>query len=103
MEFHINIPDEKLNIKIDDLDEQGKFLYTVMSGKKKKITNSSLLWITLKYPLITLKVIALIHCHAFLLWLKRVPHHEKTSNPHLQKEVYRVWNKENRDLKKTSV
>jgi len=89
MDFHIGVPNEKLNIKIDDFDAQGKFLYTVMSGSKKKMTNSSLFWATLKYPLVTLQVIFLIHFHALWLWLKGVSYHEKTSNPHLQKEVYR--------------
>ena len=103
MDFNIAIPDEKLNIKIDDFDAKGKFLYTVMSGKRKPITNSRLFWITLKFPFITLKVIFLIHFHAFLLWLKRVPFHEKTSNPHLQKEVYRAWNKGNKKLDSTYV
>lgn len=89
MDFQLSVPDQTLNIKIDDFDEQGKFLYTVMSGTSKALTNRQLFWMTLKYPLVTLKVILLIHWHALLLWLKNVPYDEKTSNPHLQKEVYR--------------
>jgi DUF1365 family protein len=93
LDFELNIPGEKLNIKIDDFDKDGKFLYTVMSGERIAMTNSNLLWATLKYPLVTLKVILLIHFHALRLWLKKVPHHAKESNSHLQKEVYRAWNK----------
>lgn len=97
MDFEINIPNETLNIKIDDFDVNGKFLYTVMSGPRKELTNRNLFWATLKYPLVTLKVIFLIHFHALLLWFKRVPYYEKTSNPHLQKEVCRAWNKGNKN------
>lgn len=101
MDFRIDVPGEELNIKIDDSDADGKFLYTVMSGKKRMMTNSSLFWVTLKNPLVTLKVIFFIHFHALLLWLKRIPFYEKTSNPHLQKEVYRVWNKGDKNVKST--
>ncbi|MBF0504753.1 MAG: DUF1365 domain-containing protein [Candidatus Omnitrophica bacterium] len=93
MDFRLKVPNENLDIKIDDSDTQGKFLFTVMSGQARKITNGNLLWCTIKYPLITLKVIFLIHWHALLLWLKKVPYHEKTSNSDLQKGVYRVWSK----------
>jgi len=93
MDFKLRIPDDKLDMKIDDSDENGKFLYTVMSGQSQKITNGRLFWLTVKYPFVTFKVIFLIHFHALLLWLKKVPFFEKTSNPHLQKEVYRVWSK----------
>jgi DUF1365 family protein len=42
-----------------------------------------------KYPLVTLKVILLIHWHALRLWLKRVPFYRKTENVALQREVLR--------------
>ncbi len=90
MDFELNVPSEHLDIKIDDFDEQGKFLYTVMSGKRRELTNGNLLLLTLKYPLITLKVIFLIHFHALRLWLKKVPFYEKTSDQHLQKDMYRA-------------
>jgi DUF1365 family protein len=96
MDFQLSVPDQTLNIKIDDFDEQGKFLYTVMSGKSKALTNSQLFWMTLKYPLVTLKVIVLIHWHALMLWFKKVPFEEKTSNLDLQKEVYRGTNTGNK-------
>jgi DUF1365 family protein len=43
----------------------------------------------LKYPLITLRVIALIHWHALLLWCKRVPWFAKSARAVDQKSLYR--------------
>ncbi len=91
MEFKLPIPDEKLNIHIDDFDADGKLLYATMTGRRKALNTGNLLLYTLKFPFVTVKVIGLIHFHAFLLWLKRVPHVNKEENPHYQREVYRVW------------
>jgi len=44
----------------------------------------------LKYPLVTLKIITLIHWEAFRLWLKGIPHRLKESDPHLQKGVFKA-------------
>ena len=41
------------------------------------------------YPLLTLKVIGLIHWHALKLWLRGVPWYRKADSPHLQREVLR--------------
>jgi hypothetical protein len=44
---------------------------------------------TLKYPLVTLRVIGLIHWHALRLWAKRLPFFRKADRPDLQRGVYR--------------
>lgn len=93
LDFKLAIPDEGLNICIDTSKNQKKVILTTMMGKRRELTNKGLLWMTVKFPFITLKVISLIHWHAFLLWMKKLPHEEKTSNMHLQKGVHRVWNK----------
>jgi DUF1365 family protein len=93
LDFRLTVPDNRVNIGIDTSKNGEKIILTTMIGEKKELTNGNLLWLTIKFPFVTLKVIALIHWHAFMLWLKRIPHEEKTSNPHLQKEVRRAWNK----------
>ena len=92
MDFQIRIPGEQLNICIDDMKNGEKFLFTSMQGPRKELSTKNLLRYSLQVPFVTLKVILLIHLHAGILhFLKRVPHHPKEKNPHLQKEVLRAW------------
>jgi len=42
-----------------------------------------------EYPLLSLKIIALIHWHAFLLWLRRVPFLRKSDRTEVQLDVMR--------------
>jgi hypothetical protein len=48
-----------------------------------------LAWFSLKYPLLTLRVITLIHWHALLLWLKRVPLFPKAARAADQRDLRR--------------
>jgi len=88
-DFRLKIPGDKLDIKIDDRDGGEKVLITTLMGKRAELTNRNLGWFTVLYPLVTLKVIFLIHWHALRLWLKRVPFHRKAANLPLQQEVLR--------------
>ncbi len=88
-DFKLKIPVEKLAIKVDDLDGDEKVLITTLTGKRAELTNQNLLWLTIKFPLVTLKVIFLIHWHALRLWLKRIPFYRKAANAPLQREVLR--------------
>jgi len=91
-EFDLNIPGEKLKIKIDDYDKDGKrFFISTLNGIRKPLTDANLLLYFISFPLITIKVITLIHWQAFKLWLKKIPFHKKNSNSELQKEVYRPY------------
>ena len=90
-DFSLHIPNEKLNIRIDDYKEGRRFFISTLTGTKKKLNDARLLWYTLRFPLITLKVITLIHWQALILWLKKIPYYKKEENKHLQKEVFRSY------------
>jgi uncharacterized protein len=91
-DFDLQIPGEKLQIRIDDFDQQGEqFFISTLSGEKKPLTDANLLIYFFSFPFITLKVISLIHWQAFKLWLKKLPFHNKQANKDMQREVYRPY------------
>lgn len=92
MDFRLKVPGERLFIRIDDLKRERKFLYTTMTGKRRPLTNTELFKLGSKIPLVTLKVIFLIHWHAAILhFIKKIPYHKKRDNPDLQREVQRAY------------
>ncbi|MBY0449631.1 MAG: DUF1365 domain-containing protein [Cyanobacteria bacterium] len=89
-DFRLTMPDESLKIIINDVtDEAGEqpILLSSIVGKRLPLTDANILKLTFKYPLLTLKIIALIHWHAGLLFLKGLKFHLKESQIHLQKAV----------------
>lgn len=91
-DFDLNIPGEKLQLKIDDYDKAGnRFFISTLSGVRKPLTDANLLLYFLSFPLITVKVITLIHWQAVKLWLKKIPFHKKSDQKELQKEVFRPY------------
>ena len=88
-DFTLRIPSDRLSVQIDDYVGAERTLTSTLNGARRELTGARLAWFTLKYPLITLRVISLIHWHAFRLWLKRVPWFAKASRPADQRALYR--------------
>ena len=88
-DFTLQAPGERLSVQIDDYDAGQRTLTSVLTGSRQPLTDGRLAWFTLKYPLITLRVIALIHWHALRLYLKKVPWFAKAARPDAQRDLYR--------------
>jgi DUF1365 family protein len=88
-DFHLPVPDERLAIRIDDYTGPDRTLTSTLTGRREPLTAGRLAWYLLKYPLLSLRVVALIHGHALLLWLKRVPWFPKAARPADQRDVHR--------------
>ena len=88
-DFRFHNPGHQLRLQVDDYQDNHRTLTSSLTGRPAPLDFTTLSKFTLKYPLITLKVIFLIHWHALLIWLKKVPFHYKESNPHLQTGVFR--------------
>jgi uncharacterized protein len=88
-DFTLRTPGDRLSVQIDDYVGAERTLTSTLTGPGRPLTDARLAWFTLKYPLITLRVIALIHWHALRLWLKRVPWFAKAARAADQRDLYR--------------
>jgi len=88
-DFHLRPPEGQLAIRIDDFQDGDRLLTSTLTGRRQPFSALRLAWFSVKYPLLTLRVIALIHLHALLLYLKGVPWFAKAARAADQRELYR--------------
>ncbi len=88
-DFTLRTPGETLSIQIDDYVGADRTLTSTLAGPRRALTPGRLAWFSLKYPALTLRIISLIHWHAFVLWLKRVPWFAKSARAADQRSLYR--------------
>jgi DUF1365 family protein len=70
-------PGERVWARIEVHDDDGLALQAVLAGRRRELDGRSLARFLLRYPLMPVQVIALIHWQALRLFLKRVPFHRK--------------------------
>jgi uncharacterized protein len=88
-DFTLPVPTEKIAIQIDDYTGGTRTLTSTVHGRREALTDGRLAWYTLKYPLLTLRIITLIHWHALQLWFKKIPWFAKAARADAQRDLYR--------------
>ena len=88
-EFRLRIPGEALDVRIDDWQDGKRFFLSSLTGTRRPLRDSSLAWYSLRFPLVTLKVIGAIHWQALKLYLRKLPFHRKNAHPAKQQGLYR--------------
>ena len=76
-------------LDVDDRDAGRRLLHTTLVGRRQPLTDARLAWFLLKYPIVTLGIVARIHWQAFRLWWKRVPFFPKAAGAASQRDLYR--------------
>lgn len=86
-DFKLPPPGERLAIRIDDYAGPDRTLTSTLTGPSRPLTDGTLAWFLIKYPLLTLRVIALIHWHALRLYFKKIPWFAKDARPADQRDL----------------
>jgi DUF1365 family protein len=89
-DFRLRPPAERLALQIDDYEDEKRTLLSTVTGlgPPRPLRDRTLAWFSLKYPAVTLKVMAAIHWEAFRLFLKRVPFFAKAARSEDQRDVH---------------
>ncbi len=87
--FQVSPPGDSIHCQVSSLAGEQTLLDSGFRGEKHPLTDSQLLRLSLRYPLMTWQVITLIHWHAFILWIKRLPLHLKDAQLFNQRQVLR--------------
>ncbi len=80
-QFHFDVSEDRIAVKIDLHDEQGLILATSVAGRMQPLSDWRLLAMFLSNPLLMLKAIGLIHYQAAKLFLKGLRHFSKPPPP----------------------
>jgi DUF1365 family protein len=80
-EMAIRPPGKVVSIAIREEDADGPLLAATFHGRYTRLNDRFLVSTLVRYPLLTLKVVAGIHWDALQLWFKRVPMFRHTTAP----------------------
>ena len=86
-DFRLRMPSSRLGLGVNEFDGDRPTLVSSVEGNQKLFSDAEILKLTLKYPLVTLRVITMIHFHAFVLLLRGFHFFPKHQNGHRQTRV----------------
>lgn len=79
--FRFAYHEKKVSVWIDYYDEEGLLLTTSVSGKRIPLSTGNLMRCFFRFPLLTIKVITLIHYQALKLWFKGIRYRTRPQPP----------------------
>lgn len=88
-DFTLRPPAERLALQIDDYSGEQRVLTSTLTGYSRPLSDAALLSATIRHPLVSLKIISLIHWQALRLFAKRVPWFRKAAQAENQRSLYR--------------
>ncbi len=88
-DFTLGVPAEKWRVNIDTYGADERVLLSSIRGEQRELSSARLVWYAFKYPLLSLRIIGLIHWHALILWVRRVPFLRKSEHLEAQQNVMR--------------
>lgn len=88
-DFALRPPGERLALQIDDYEGERRTLTSTLTGRSEPLTDARLAGLTLRHPLLSLKIISLIHWHALRLFLKKIPWFPKAARAADQRHLLR--------------
>lgn len=89
LEIKAEMPGDRIALYVNNYEhgDDSPFFRSSLTGDKVALSTRSLISYSFRFPFVTLKVLFLIHWHALRLYLKKVPFHPKSDNPHLQNGI----------------
>ena len=88
-DFRLRPAGDMLDIRIDDYEDGQRTFTSGLTGSFRTLSDARLAWYLVAYPLLTARVIALIHWQAFRLALKRTPWYRKGARATTQYDLRR--------------
>lgn len=89
-EFRLPPPGERLSVFISETEHGQHFFDAHLWGERRPLEDRSLVAVALRYPLLTLRIVAGIHWQALRLWWKGVPFYRQPAPSAVQLEQRRL-------------